>query len=93
MAKLIGNLRISAVPGADGKKPHYAVEFLPFTGRLQTQIATAQNYDELVALLIELRIEEDEATRYAGRIRAQGTILVPNFERTDSFLKEQKLLS
>ena len=76
MAKLIGNLRISAVPGSEGRKP-----------------TTAQSFDDLVALLIELRIEEDEAKRYAGRIRAQGTILVANFERTDSFLKEQKLLS
>jgi hypothetical protein len=93
MAKLIGNLRISAVPGSEGKRPHYAVEFIPFIGRLQTQPATAQSFDDLVALLIELRIEEDEAKSYAGRIRGQGTILVPNFERTDSFLKEQKLLS
>lgn len=92
MAKLIGNLRISAVPASEGRKSHYAVEFLPFTGRLQTQPSTAQSFDDLVALLIELRIEEDEAKRYAGRIRTQGTILVPNFERTDSFLKEQKLL-
>jgi hypothetical protein len=92
MAKLIGNLRISAVPGSEGKKPHYAVEFLPYTGRLKTQPATAQSFDDLVALLTELRIEEDEANRYAGQIRVQGTILVPNFERTDSFLKEQKLL-
>ena len=93
MAKLIGNLRISAVPGLEGRRPHYAVEFLPFTGRLKTQPATAQSFDDLVALLIELRIEEDEATRHAGRIRGQGTILVPNFECTDSLLKEQKLLS
>jgi hypothetical protein len=93
MTKLIGNLRISAVTSSEGRKPHYAVEFIPFAGRLQTQPATAQSFDDLVAMLIELRIDEDEATRYAGRIRTQGTILVPNFERTDSFLKEQKLLS
>ena len=92
MARLIGNLRISAVPDSEGRKPHYAVEFLPFAGHLQTQPVTAQSFDDLVALLIELKIEEDEAARYAGRIRTQGTILVPGFERTDSFLKEQKLL-
>ena len=93
MAKLIGNLRISAVPGSEGIKPHYSVEFLPYSGHLQTQPVTAESYDDLVALLIELKIEEDEATRCAGRIRTQGTILLNSFERTDSFLKEQKLLA
>ena len=93
MAKLIGNLSISAVPGSEGRKPHYAVEFIPFTRNLQTQPATAQGFDDLVELLIELRFDEDEAKGYAGRIRTQGTILVPNFERTDSLLKELKLLS
>ena len=93
MAKLIGNLSISAVPGSEGRKPHYAVEFIPFTRNLQTHPATAQGFDDLVELLIELRFEEDEAKSYAGRIRTQGTVLVPNFERTDNLLKELKLLS
>jgi hypothetical protein len=33
MAKLIGNLRISAVPASEGRKPHFAVEFIPYSGR------------------------------------------------------------
>jgi len=92
MAKLIGNLRITAVPASEGVRAHFEVVFLPYAGRLNTRPATANTYDELVALLTDLRLSEDDCTRYAGRARSQGVILIPSFERADSFLRERGLL-
>jgi hypothetical protein len=92
MAKLIGNLRITAVPASEGVKAHFEVVFVPYAGRLSTRPATAQTYDELVALLTDLRLSEDDCTRYAGRARSQGVILIPSFERADTFLREKGLL-
>ena len=51
MAKLIGNLRITAKPAAEGVKAHFELVFLPYAGRLNTRPAQASNYDELVSLL------------------------------------------
>ena len=93
MAKLIGNLRITAVPGSEGIRPYFEVVFLPYAGRLSTKPATAANYDELVSLLMELKFSEDDSTRWAGKARAQGLILIDSVERTDALLREKGLLA
>jgi hypothetical protein len=93
MAKLTGNLRITAIPGSEGVRPYFEVVFVPYAGRLNTKPVKASNYDELVALLGELKFGEDEATRWAGKARAQGVILISSFERTDSVLRENGLLA
>jgi hypothetical protein len=92
MAKLTGNLRITANPGSEGVKPHFEVVFVPYAGRLNTRPAKPSNYDDLVALLTELKFSEDEATRWAGKARSQGLILIDSVERTDSLLRENGLL-
>jgi hypothetical protein len=92
MAKLTGNLRITANPGSEGVRPHFEIVFLPYAGRLNTRSAKAANYDELVALLNELKFNEDEATRWAGKARAQGVVIIASFERTDTLLRENGLL-
>ncbi len=92
MAKLTGNLRITANPGSEGVRPFFEVVFVPYAGRLNTRPGKAANYDELVALLTELRFSEDDATRWAGKARAQGVVLISSFERTDSMLRENGLL-
>jgi len=93
MAKLTGNLRITANPGSEGVRPYFEVVFVPYAGRLNTKPVKASNYDELVALLSELKFGEDEASRWAGKARAQGVILISSFERTDSVLRENGLLA
>ena len=93
MAKVIGNLRITAKPAAEGVKAHFEVVFLPYAGRLNTRPAKANTYDELVSLLQDLKFGEDDATRYAGQARAQGVIIIDSFERVDSLLKEKGLLA
>jgi hypothetical protein len=92
MAKLTGNLRITASPGSEGVRPYFEVVFLPYAGRLNTKPAKADNYDDLVALLTELKFGEDEATRWAGKARSQGVVLISSFERTDSQLRDNGLL-
>jgi hypothetical protein len=93
MAKVIGNLRITAKPAAEGVKAHFEVFFLPYAGRLNTRPVKASSYDELVSLLQDLKFGEDDATRYAGKARAQGVILIDSFERVDTLLKEKGLLA
>lgn len=93
MPKLMGNLRITARPASEGVKPHFEVVFLPYAGRLATRPAKVPTYDELVSLLMDLKVDEDSATRYAGKARAQGVILIDSFERTDTLLREKGLLA
>lgn len=93
MPKLIGNLRITAKPAVEGAKAHFEVVFLPYVGRLNTKPARAASYDDLVSLLLDLKVGEDDATRYAGKARAQGVILIDSFERQDALLREKGLLA
>lgn len=93
MAKLTGNLRITANPGSEGVRPYFEVVFLPYAGRLNTKPAKAANYDELVTLLSELKFTEDDATRWAGKARSQGVVLISSFERNESLLRDNGLLA
>ena len=93
MAKLMGNLRITAVPASEGIRPHFEVVFVPYAGRLSTKPANAANYDDLVALLMELKFSEDDSTRWAGKARSQGLILIDSVERSDGLLREKGLLA
>jgi hypothetical protein len=93
MAKLIGNLRITAVPASEGARAHFEVMFLPYAGRLNTQPAKVPTYDDLVSLLSDLKFSEDDSTRYAGKARSQGLILIDRFERADTLLREKGLLA
>ncbi|HEY9126413.1 MAG TPA: hypothetical protein VIM62_04760 [Acidobacteriaceae bacterium] len=93
MAKLTGNLRITAVPASEGVKAHFEVLFVPYAGRLNTRTAEALTYDDLVALLSNLKFGEDDATRWAGKARSQGVVLISSFERNDTLLREYGLLA
>lgn len=93
MPKLIGNLRITAIPAKEGARAHFELVFLPYAGRLNTRPATANTYDDLVSLLQELKFSEDQATQWAGKARSQGIILIDSFERTDAVLRENGLLA
>jgi hypothetical protein len=93
MPKLMGNLQIKVVSGSGSERPHFEVTFVPYAGRLNTKAARAENHDELVTLLGDLKLGEDEASKWAGRARAQGVVLIPSFERTDTLLKEMGLLA
>jgi hypothetical protein len=93
MSKLIGNLRITAKPVAEGVKAHFELVFLPYAGRLNTRPATANTYDDLVSMLQDLKFSEDEATRWAGKARSQGIVIIDSFERADTLLREKGLLA
>lgn len=92
MAKLMGNLRITAIPASPGTRPHFEVVFVPYAGRLNTKPAAAESYDDLVSLLMDLKFSEDESSRWAGKARSQGLILIDSVERTDALLRERGLL-
>ena len=93
MPKLTGNLRITTSQGAAADKLLFEVAFVPHAGRLNTHPVTVSNYDELVALLTALKFSEDDATRWAGKARTQGVILISSVERADSVLREKGLLA
>ena len=91
MKKLIGNLRVRPNPGSESIGPHYEIDFMPYSGKLNTQTVRVSNYDDLVAFLIEFRMKEDEATRWSGQAR-NSLILIPSVERTEEQLKESGLV-
>ena len=93
MAKLMGTIRITANPGSGDLRPHFEVVFVPYAGRLNTLTARVGSHEDLVALLMDLKIGEDEAARWAGKARAQGVVLIAGVERTDSQLRERGLLT
>ncbi len=87
MAKVTGTIKINANPGS------FEVAFVPYAGRLNTKPVTLSNLDDLVTLLMNLKISEDEATRWAGKARTQGVVLIAGVERTELQLKENGLLA
>jgi len=92
MKKLIGNVRIQPSPATDTMGPHFAIDFQPYSGRLNTQTVRVTTHDELVDFLIGLKISEDEAARWAGRARS-SVVLIPSVERTEELLKSSGLLA
>jgi hypothetical protein len=93
MAKVTGTLRINANPGSSATAGHFEVVFVPYAGRLNTKPVRVRDLDELVTLLMNLKISEDEATRWAGKARTQGVVLIAGVERTELQLKENGLLA
>jgi hypothetical protein len=93
MGKVTGNLRVTAKPAEEGVRAHFELVFLPYAGRMNTRPAKANTYDELVTFLQDLKFGEDEATRWAGKARSQGVIIIDSFERQDSLLREKGLLA
>jgi len=91
MKKLIGNLRVRPNPGSESLGPHYEIDFMPYSGKLNTQTVRVKSYDDLVAFLIDFRVKEDEATRWAGQAR-NSPILIPSVERTEEQLKDSGLV-
>jgi len=93
MAKVTGTIQINANPGSTGGVGHFEVVFVPYAGRLNTKPVKVSDLDDLVALLMNLKINEDEATRWAGKARTQGVVLIAGVERTEIQLKENGLLA
>ena len=93
MAKVTGTIRINANPGSTATVGHFEVVFVPYAGRLNTTPVKVSDLDDLVTLLMNLKISEDEANRWAGKARTQGVVLISGVERTESQLQENGLLA
>jgi hypothetical protein len=93
MTKLIGTIRITPNPGNETTRPHFEVVFVPYAGRLNTRVVRVHSHEELVALLMEIKISEDEASRWAGRARGEGSVLISGIERTEAQLRDSGLLA
>jgi hypothetical protein len=92
MAKVTGTIRINANPGSSATAGHFEVIFVPYAGRFNTKAVRVSSLDDLVTLLMNLKISEDEATSWAGKARTQGVVLISGVERTESQLQENGLL-
>ncbi len=91
MKKLIGNIRITPNPGTEAMGPHFEVVFMPYHGRIDAKTVRVSSHDDLVAFLINIKISEDDAARWAGRARGD-VVLIPSIERAEELLKENGLL-
>lgn len=92
MAKIIGNIKITPQAESEGGATYFEVVFMPYHGRLNTLPVKKTTQDELVEFLIEIKISEDEASRWAGRARST-VVLIPGVERTEALLKENGLIA
>jgi hypothetical protein len=93
MIKLMGTIRITPSPGSATSKAHFEVVFVPYHGKFNTPTLQVANHDELVQFLMNIKISEDEASRWAGKARSQGVVLISGVERTEAQLKESGLLA
>lgn len=93
MQKLIGTIRITPKPGSETERAHFEVLFVPYHGRLNTLVVKVGTHEDLVSLLMNIRISEDEATRWAGKARSQGVVLISGIERTEAQLRESGLIA
>ena len=93
MQKLIGTIRITPQAGSETERPHFDVVFVPYHGRLNTQIVKVTTHDDLVSFLMEIKLGEDEAARWAGKARSQGVVLISGVERTEAQLRESGLIA
>lgn len=92
MKKLIGNIRISPNEGSETTAPYFEVVFVPYAGRFTTPAVRINSHDDLVSFLIEIKISEDDASRWAGRAKS-SVVLIPSVERSEELLKENGLLA
>jgi hypothetical protein len=93
MQKLIGTIRITPQAGSETERPHFDVVFLPYHGRLNTLVVKVTTHDELVSFLMDIKLGEDEAARWAGKARSQGVVLISGVERTEAQLRESGLIA
>ena len=93
MAKLTGTIEIKTKGPSDSRGPCYEVSFVAYHGRLNAQPVRITTQEDLVQFLMGIRLSEDDASRWAGRARSEGVLLIPGVEATDALLKENGLLS
>ena len=89
----MGTIRITPNAGSDTIKPHFEVIFVPYHGRFITPTLKMATHDELVQFLMDIKISEDEAARWAGKARSQGVVLISGVERTEAQLRESGLIA
>ncbi len=93
MTKLMGTIRITPNAGSESSKPHFEVCFVPYHGRFNTPTLKLSTHDELVQFLMDIKISEDEAARWAGKARSQGVVLISGVERTEAQFRESGLIA
>jgi len=89
---MTGTIRITPSAAAGKMGPHFEIVFVPYHGMVNTQTVRVQTHDELVNFLVGIKLSEDEASRWAGRARAD-IVLIPSIERTEAQLKDSGLLA
>lgn len=89
----MGTIRITPDPGSATSRAHFKVVFVPYHGRFNTPAVEVVTHDELVQFLMSIRLSEDEAARWAGKARSQGTVLISGIERTEAQLRECGLIA
>jgi hypothetical protein len=93
LKKLTGTLKITLHAGSNAERPCFSVIFVPYVGRLATTELKVYSHEDLGSLLVQLRIPEEEAKRWAGKARVEGVVLISRFERTDEQLRLGGLLA
>jgi hypothetical protein len=93
MLKITGNLRVTTTPKTQQSGPVFEVVFEPYAGRIDSRPVVLHTYDELYSFLIALKLDEEDASRWSGRARSEGVLLIPSVEQTETQLKENGLIA
>ena len=91
MKKLTGTLKITL--GSEGGRANFSVAFVPYVGQLNTKVVKFFDFEDVGRFLMDLKIAEEDATRWAGKARVEGIVLISPFERSDEHLRENGLLA
>lgn len=92
MTKLKGNVRIVYTAPTEKTKPVFEIRFVPYAGRLNAPARQIQDEPDLVDLLLLLGLTDDDASRWVGKVKVEGLVLIPEVQSTEQKLKEGGLV-
>jgi hypothetical protein len=93
MPKVTGTIQIKTKGPSHNMAACFEVSFVAYHGRLNAQPVRLTTQEDLVQFLMGIRLSEDDASRWAGRARSEGVLLIPGVETTETVLKDNGLLS
>jgi hypothetical protein len=92
VTKLKGTIRITSSQESEWAIRYYDVSFIPYHGRLKTQVMRFANAEELVEFLVRIKVGEDDSVRWAGKVKQEGLVLIPDIQLAEDELKGAGLI-
>jgi hypothetical protein len=92
VTKLKGNVRIAYTAPSEKAKPVFEVHFAPYVSRLKTQPIQFRDEADLVDFLFRIKVSDDDVSRWVGKVKVEGLVLIPEIQLTEQQLRENGLV-